>query len=79
MGMETVTKFDLSEPDSARLVVNTAVMARPNVPGLRVATARHEGVAGIYIWIPGYVWKDGQIVALPAEEIASTTAEVSNE
>jgi hypothetical protein len=75
MGMETVSKFDLSEPDSARLVVNTAVMARPNVPGLRVATARREGVAGIYIWIPGYVWVDGQIIAAPPQEPAAVEAE----
>lgn len=78
MSMETVTKFDLSEPDSARLVVNTAVMARPNVPGLRVATARREGVAGIYIWIPGYVWQDGQIVvATPAPVAAPTHTEAA--
>ena len=67
--METVNKLDLSEPDSVRLVVNTAVMARPNVPGLRVVAARYEGEVGIYIWIPGYVWKDGQIVAAPSEEL----------
>lgn len=65
MTMQTVNKFDLSEPDSVRLVVNTAVMAAPNVPGLRVATARRDGTPGIYIWIPGYVWLDGQIVAVP--------------
>lgn len=65
MTMQTVNKFDLGEADSARLVVNTAVMARPNVPGLHVASARRGGVAGIYIWIPGYVWDGGQIVAAP--------------
>ena len=75
--METVNRFDLSEPDSARLVVNTAVMARPNVPGLRVATAKREGVAGIYIWIPGYVWQDGQIVATTAEAEAPTPTEAA--
>jgi len=67
MTMQTVNKFDLSEPDSARLVVNTAVMAAPNVPGLRVAAARREGVPGIYIWIPNYTWRDGQIVTAADE------------
>lgn len=69
MTMQTVSKFDLSEPDSVRLVVNTAVMAAPNVPGLRVATARREGVAGVYIWIPNYTWRNGQIVTA-ADELA---------
>ena len=69
MTMQTVNRFDLSEADSARLVVNTAVTARANVPGLHVASAKRNGAAGIYIWIPGYVWQDGQIVAAPSEEL----------
>ena len=62
--IETVSRFELSEADSVRIVVNTAVMARPNVPGLKVATAKRAGEPGIYVWIPGYLWDGKQIVAI---------------
>ena len=59
-----VLKADTSPVEAVRLVVNTAVLMRSNEPEIdvRSVTESKRG-PGILIWIPGYIDKDGTIIA----------------
>lgn len=56
-------KADISPEDAVRLVINTAVIMTENEPAIdvRSVTESIHG-EGVLIWIPGYIWRDGQIV-----------------
>lgn len=62
----------LSREEAVHVVVNTAVAMSGHEPDIDVRSlAESRRGPGILIWIPGYIWDDGQIVAAAAVEPAT--------
>lgn len=54
---------DLSEVDAVRLVANTAVVAKESGHNVMIKVATIGGQVGILVFMPGYTFADGEIVA----------------
>ena len=54
---------DLSEVDAVRLVANTAIVAKESGHNVVVKVATIGGEVGVLVWMPGYTFQAGEIVA----------------
>ena len=70
---------DLSPQDAVGLVANTAIVARDSGHEVEVANASRGGVAGIFVWLPGWRMVDGRIVATDVEQAATSGKQASRE
>lgn len=58
----------LSREEAVHVVVNTAVAMSGHEPDIDIRSLDESRRGpGILIWIPGYIWNDGQIVAALGE------------
>lgn len=57
---------DMAPDEIVAIVVNTAVVAKPNLPGMLVANYG-GAIPGIVVQIPGWHYQNGDIVATEAQ------------
>lgn len=56
---------DMAPHDIARLVANTALVAKESGGPVNVFGGKYRGERGVMIWIPGYEIVDGEMNRLP--------------